>query len=362
MKSGTKTTGNHQSEIFSRHLLDWYQRHKRDLPWRKTHDPYRIWISEIMLQQTTVNAVIPYYERWLEIFPDVKALARARLQTVLKMWQGLGYYERARNLHTAAKIFVNKYEGKIPAEYEKLDKIPGFGPYTTAAVLSLAFHKPHPVLDANVRRVMMRILGIHGEANGHHDQSILAELQTIISIKSAGSFNQALMELGALICKARNPLCLLCPVQPLCRAFKRGEQEIIPKPKKRTYRRVEAVVGIIEKDGRFLIQKRPATGLLAGLWEFPGGKVKRGETREKAVAREIREELGAEVAQATFLVKVNHSYTQFQVDLYAYACRLRMDPAPNSGRQKWVRIKDLRKYPFPSGSAKIIQFLENMRE
>lgn len=179
--------------MFSRHLLGWYQRHKRDLPWRKTRDPYRIWISEIMLQQTTVNAVIPYYKRWLEIFPDVKALARARLQTVLKMWQGLGYYERARNLHTAAKIFVNKYEGKIPEEYEKLEKIPGFGPYTTAAVLSLAFHKPHPVLDANVRRVMM-------------------------------------------------------------------------------------------------------------------------------------------------------------------------DPALNSGRQKWVRIKDLHKYPFPSGSAKIIQFLENMRE
>jgi len=315
-----------------------------------------------MLQQTTVKAVIPYYKRWLEVFPDVEALARARLQTVLMMWQGLGYYERARNLHAAAKIFVNKYGGKIPAEYDKLEKIPGFGPSTTAAVLSLAHDQLHPVLEANVRRVMMRILGIHGEANGRHDPSILAELRSIIPIKSSGLFNQALMELGALICRARNPLCLSCPVSSFCRAFTRGEQEVIPKPRKRTYRRIEAVVGIIEKDGRFLIQKRPATGLLAGLWEFPGGRVKRGETREKAIGREIKEELGAEVAQAAFLVKVHHSYTQFQVDLYAYACRLRTDPVPNSGQQKWVRIGDLHKYPFPSGNAKIIQFLENRRE
>jgi len=312
-----------------------------------------------MLQQTTVQAVIPYYERWLKDFPDVESLAKARLQKVLRTWQGLGYYQRARNLHTAAKILVKKYEGKLPADYETLKTLPGFGPYTTAAVLSLAFKKTYPVLDANVRRVMMRILGIEGQADGRPDLSILTELQIIIPRRCPDLFNQALMELGALICKPRNPFCLSCSAQPLCLAFERGEQEVIPKPKKRNYRRLQAVIGIIHKEGRYLIQKRPSAGLFAGLWEFPGGKIKRGETRQKAIAREIEEELDAKVEKAKFLVKVDHSYTQFRVDLYAYACRLENDPKLKPGRQKWVKLSDLHKHPFPSGSAKVVQFLEN---
>lgn len=312
-----------------------------------------------MLQQTTVGAVIPYYAEWLKLFPDLEALARAPLQKVLRAWQGLGYYQRARNLHAAAKIFVREHGGEVPSDQPTLLGVPGFGPYTTAAVLSLAFNQPYPVLDANVRRVMMRIIGIHGEADGRPDKNILERLYDEIPRGSPGDFNQALMELGALICRSRNPLCLLCPVQHACRAYDDGEQEIIPKPKKRSYRHITAVVGIIERDGRIFIQKRPPAGLLAGLWEFPGGKVKRGENREKALAREIKEELGAEVARAKFLIKVDHSYTQFRVDLHAFACRIKGHIEGKAGRQKWVALKDLRKYPFPSGSVKIIQFLEN---
>ena len=346
-------------KAFTDRLESWYGTHKRDLPWRRTSDPYRIWISEVMLQQTTVNAVIPYYKAWMAKFPNVRALAGAPLQSVLKAWQGLGYYQRARNLHAAAREIVERSPRKAPRGYETLLRLPGFGPYTAAAVASLAFDKPHPVLDANVRRVMMRILHLPGEADGRHDKTIEASLGKLMNRKAPGTFNQAMMELGALVCRPRTPLCAACPLPDLCAAYARGEQEIIPKPKERSYKKGKAVVGVIRKGNRVLIQQRPAAGLFGGLWEFPGGKVERGETLEQALARELREELDAGMKDARFLLEVKHTYTQFQVALYAYAVRLKEEPALEAGRRKWVTIKSLRDYPFPSGSAKIVRFLEN---
>jgi A/G-specific adenine glycosylase len=344
---------------FRRRLLAWYRRQMRDLPWRRTSDPYAIWISEIMLQQTTVGAVIPYYERWLKVFPDIRSLAAAPLRRVLKAWQGLGYYARARNLHAAAKAFAKHHGGRIPDDYDTLRSIPGFGPYTAAAVLSLAYRKPFPVLEANVRRVVMRLLGLHGQADGRHDRVISGRLRELIARKSPGDFNQAMMELGAIVCRPRSPLCPGCPVQAFCVAFAAGEQEVIPRPKKVSYHKIEAVIGIIEDDGRVLIQQRPETGLLAGLWEFPGGKMLRGEGRIRALAREIREETGAEISGPRYFMTVNHSYTQYQVTLHAFRCALKTVPLPEAGaRLRWVRLRDLRKYPFPSGSAKIIRRLE----
>jgi A/G-specific adenine glycosylase len=349
---------NAPDKVLVKPLLGWYAAEKRDLPWRKTKDPYAIWISEVMLQQTTVPAVVPYFERWLKRFPAIRDVAAAPLQSILKSWQGLGYYQRARNIHDAARTIVENYGGKIPRDAETLSSLPGFGPYTTAAVLSLGFGKPCPVLDANVRRVMMRMMGLHGEADGRHDKAILAALHRIIDRAAPGDFNQAMMELGALVCRQRNPLCAACPAPDSCRAFDRGEQEIIPKPKHRTSKKIKAVVGIIRKGGRILIQQRPKTGLLAGLWEFPGGKVRRGETLVQALRRELKEELDADLKDAEFLVKVDHSYTQYQVALHAYAARLANQPALKPRRQKWVGLKDLRRYPVPSGSARIIRFLE----
>jgi A/G-specific adenine glycosylase len=344
---------------FRRRILGWYRRRKRDLPWRRTSDPYAIWISEIMLQQTTVGAVIPYYGLWLKSFPDIRSLAAAPLRKVLKAWQGLGYYARARNLHAAAKAFVKHHGGQIPEEYDALRSAPGFGPYTTAAILSLAYRQPYPVLEANVRRVMMRLLGLHGLADGRHDRIISARLEELIARKSPGDFNQAMMELGALVCRSRSPLCPGCPVQAFCVAFAKGEQELIPRPTKISYRKIEAVVGIIEDGGRVLIQQRPDTGLLAGLWEFPGGKMRRGEGRIRALAREIQEETGAEIAAPRFFMTVDHSYTQYQVKLHAFRCTLKTGTRPSDGaRLRWVRLRDLRKFPFPSGSAKIIRGLE----
>ena len=310
-----------------------------------------------MLQQTTVQAVIPYYEDWLKQFPDLQALARARLQKVLRTWQSLGYYERARNLHKAAKIIIKDYGGEIPQDYGDLASLPGFGPYTTAAVLSLAFGKPYPVLDANVRRVLMRLTRTKGEARAGHDKALLRYVSPFLPPKEPGLFNQALMELGALVCRPSIPLCLVCPWQGICLACQAGEQEVIPTPRKRSYKTSEAVVGIIREGGKYLIQKRPSRGLFADLWEFPGGKVEKGETPEEALRREFKEELGAKVKDQEFLLKVKHAYTQFQVTLHAYECSLQNRPRLKKDTHRWVTLRGMQKYPFPSGSVKIILFL-----
>ena len=310
-----------------------------------------------MLQQTTVQAVIPHYERWLKVFPDMRSLARAPLRKVLREWQGLGYYQRARNLHEAAKTIVREYGGRIPDDERVLRNLPGFGPYTTAAVLSLVYDKPQPVIDANVRRVLMRILGLRGTAEARIDKTLRAFLETVFSKDSPGDFNQAMMELGALVCRSRNPQCLACPVRQFCRAAREGTQEIIPRPRKLRLKKIEAVVAVMENDGRILIQKRPSRGLLADLWEFPGGKVKPGESLTAALRREVREELGAGIEDIRRLTTVRHAYTRFQVTLHAYACRIR-DPHFKTGpRRRWVTLSSIRKYPMPSGSVKIVDFL-----
>lgn len=343
---------------FSTRLLDWYRKHRRDLPWRKTRDPYRIWVSEVMLQQTTVPAVIPYYRKWMKLFPDVQSLSRAPLQSVLKAWEGLGYYQRAKNLHRAVKIILKDHRGTIPGDYESLRKLPGFGPYTAAAVASLAFDSPIPVIDANVRRVLMRLKGLRRNADPKHDKSLLGFLAPLLPENRMGTFNQAMMELGALVCRPKYPLCLICPVIDFCKASQQGTQEIIPLPTKRVTKKVEAVIAVIEKDGKYLIQKRPSEGLLADLWEFPGGKKQPGESFAEALRREVREELGVELSEAELLTTVRHAYTMFQVTLYVYTCRLKQEPRFKKNSQRWISLKGLHRYPVPSGTAKVVKFLE----
>ncbi|HOU48668.1 MAG TPA: A/G-specific adenine glycosylase, partial [Candidatus Aminicenantes bacterium] len=284
--------------LFPGRLLRWYAARKRDLPWRRTRDPYRVWVSEIMLQQTTVGAVIPYYNAWLRAFPDLQTLARAPLQKVLKAWEGLGYYQRARNMRRTARIIRDRCGGRFPEDPADLAALPGFGPYTAAAVASLAFHRPVPVVEANVRRVMTRMLGLAGPPGAGRDAAIARFLEKRISRRSPGNFNQAMMEWGALVCRPKNPLCLKCPGQNFCRAFARGEQDVLPAPKTLRPKDITAVVAVIRRNGRVLLQKRPETGLLAGLWEFPGGKVESGETLRAALRRELREERGFAVESA----------------------------------------------------------------
>jgi len=342
-------------------LVAWYRRHHRRLPWRETSDPYAIWVSEVMLQQTTVAAVVPYYERWMRLFPDLRSLARAPLRRVLRAWQGLGYYARARNLHRAARLVVRDHGGRVPGDRAALGRLPGFGPYTTAAVLSLAYGRPLPVVDANVRRVLMRLMGLAGEASMRHDARILARLGALIPARAPGLFNQALMELGAVVCRSRNPQCLLCPARERCRAARAGLQEVIPRPRRRPATKVEAVVAVIEARGRFLIQRRPPGGLFGGLWEFPGGKVERGERPLAALRREVREEVGAELADARHLTTVAHAYTRFRVTLRVYRCRPAGRLPAERPDRKWVTLDGLRRYPLPSGSVKIVSILRGGR-
>ena len=344
-------------QSFSNELTRWYHQHKRDLPWRHTKDPYKIWISEMMLQQTTVSTVIAFYERWVKKYPTVGDLAQAPLQEVLKQWQGLGYYNRARNLHKSASIIMQEYQGKLPKDPVAIRALPGFGPYSTGSVLSIAYDLPLTIIDANVRRVVMRLLALPGVADTKQDLIINEFLLKVFPKNGAGDFNQALMELGALTCRAKEPVCHTCPLIKHCKAYQEGKQEIIPQTKKKVINSIHAVIAIIEKDGKYFIQKRPSTGLLADMWEFPGGKIEKGESKLDALAREIEEELGVALKSSRHLFDVKHFYTQFKVNLSVFRCVLNAYPKTDQ-KHRWVSFEEFSEYPMPSGSAKIIEKLK----
>jgi A/G-specific adenine glycosylase len=272
-------------------ILDWYEQQARRLPWRGSKNPYVVWISEIMLQQTRVEAVIPYFERWMERFPHMAILAEASEQEVLAVWEGLGYYGRARNLHKAANIVMKEYGGILPRETKELCRLPGIGKYTAGAIASMAFGQDVPSLDGNVRRVLARVFDVAEVADAPAGEKILWGLaEQHLPKGRAGDYNQALMDLGAMICLPRNPHCLLCPLKKICRAFLLGIQAQRPvlKPKaKLPHYTVTAAV--IRRKGKVLLAKRPSKGLLGGMWEFPGGKIEKDETLQACLMREIQE-------------------------------------------------------------------------
>lgn len=257
---------------FNENLLQWYKENKRDLPWRKTKDPYKIWVSEIMLQQTKVDTVIPYFKNFMTNFPTIYDLAAANEQEVLKMWEGLGYYSRARNLYTAAQEVVTKYNGNIPEDRDLIGNLKGIGPYTRGAILSIAFNQPEPAVDGNVMRVLSRVLLIEDNIN---EQKVRKKFESIvkeiISTEDPSSFNQGLMEIGALICTPKKPACLLCPIQQHCRAFQNGMAETLPvKLKKKRQKEMDYYVLILrDQSGNVAIHQRPSEGLLANMWQFP---------------------------------------------------------------------------------------------
>ncbi len=347
------------NKIIAANLLRWYCRNARNLPWRKTKDPYKIWISEVMLQQTTVKTVIPYYEGWIKTFPAVQEVARASLQKVLRIWQGLGYYSRAKNIHKCAKIFAKKYNARIPKNPEILNSLPGFGPYTTGAVLSIAYDYPIPIIDANVRRVMMRLMKINGYSLATQDKKIWPVLMEILPQKYSGDFNQALMEVGALICKSNEPLCEKCPLKNQCEARKDGIQDSIPRVKASKIQRIKAVVGVIEHQGKILIQKRTSGNLFAGLWEFPGGKIEEREQPHQALKRELMEELGCQLQSFHRLTSLKHYYTKFCAHLDVFQCTLKGQPVLSKNR-RYVSLKNMGHYPMPSASVRIIKKLKSI--
>ena len=344
-------------------LLKWFDAEQRDMPWRRTGNPYPIWISEIMLQQTQVKTVIPYFKRWMKSFPTLQKLARAREETVLKHWEGLGYYSRARNLHRAAKIVVKEYKGKVPNTYDLLIQLPGIGRYTAGAILSIAFDQPIPVLDGNVKRVLSRLFVM--KSNGvpaAHENRLWETSAGLVPDKRPGDFNQAMMELGATVCLPRKPLCLICPLLKPCEAQQRGEVDQFPAPKARARtQKIEVSAAVITRGGKVFIQQRLHGGLMGGLWEFPGGKRKPDETEEACLKREIKEELGVPVTIAKKLMTIKHSYTQFRVTLNVFWCpwksgRIR---ATQCEQWKWVKYEDLNQYTFPAANVKIVKSLLN---
>ena len=347
---------------FTADLLRWFRRHRADLPWRRDSDPYRVWLSEIMLQQTQVAAVIPYYERFLRHFPNVQALAAAPLDEVLKLWEGLGYYSRARNLHRAAQAIVQEHGGRFPQAAAALEKLPGIGRYTAGAVASIAFGQPAPVVDGNVVRVLARLLDLPEDVT---QAAVKAQLWQTASAwlprERPGDYNQALMELGRVICKPRRPRCAACPVRRHCLAAAHGTQAQRPvKTPRAPVPHYDVTAGLIwDGAGRLLIAQRPPEGLLGGLWEFPGGKQEPGETLPQTLARELREELAIEVEVGDFLVRVKHAFTHFRITLHAYECRhVAGEPqALGVASFAWVTPDELDRYAFGKADQGVIAAL-----
>jgi A/G-specific adenine glycosylase len=344
-----------------RKLIDWWHAHRRDLPWRRTSDPFAVWVSEIMLQQTRVATAGPYFQRFLRRFPSVQALAEAPLDDVLKAWEGLGYYSRARNLHQAARRVVDDFHGQLPADVDALRSLPGIGPYTAGAIASIAFGLDEPVLDGNVIRVLARLWRIDDDPRRAETRQRLWRLaRELIPTGQAGVFNQAMMDLGATVCTPRAPACLACPVSEHCLALQAGQPQRLPvKPPKARLPHHDIAAGVIWKSGRVLIDRRPAEGLLGGLWEFPGGKREPGESLDGALAREVREEVGIEIDVARPMATVRHVYSHFRITLHAFHARHRAGKARPIACDavKWVWPGSLGRYAFPKANHKLLALL-----
>lgn len=284
-------------QLFQQDLINWFEKEMRDLPWRLNKDPYRVWVSEIMLQQTRVDTVIPYYQRFMEQFPTVEALAYAPEEKVLKAWEGLGYYSRARNLQSAVREVHEQYGGIVPDDPKKIAALKGVGPYTAGAILSIAYGIPQPAVDGNVMRVLSRVLSIWDDIAKPSSRKIFEEaVLHLISKENPSYFNQALMELGALVCTPTSPSCLLCPVQGHCLAFSEGVQRDLPvKTKKKSSRNIDLLTVIVQnQEGDWLVNQRPSQGLLAYLWEFPSLEQQEGSPQAKQIEEFLRTDFGIE--------------------------------------------------------------------
>jgi A/G-specific adenine glycosylase len=342
-------------------LLAWYSPAARDLPWRGSRDPYAIWVSEVMLQQTRVETVRERWRRFLARFPTLARLAKADEQSVLKEWEGLGYYRRARFLHRAARTLAEQGYATLPDDPDVLAALPGFGPYTAAAVASIAFGRPLAVVDGNVARVLARLTNLRTPLEGASAKRSLADTAAaLLDRRRPGDFNQALMDLGATVCTPRAPLCLLCPWSSACHARVAGDPEALPvKRPKKPLPHHDIAAGIVRRGSKVLIARRKAEGLLGGLWEFPGGKRRDGETLEEACVREVREETGLAVTCERPFLAIDHAYSHFSITLHLFHCTSpRGTPEPLGCEEpRFVALEDLASYPFPRANQRALEQL-----
>lgn len=382
---------------FRRALRRWYRRNARNLPWRQTTDPYRIWISEIMLQQTTVAAVVPYYERFLNRFPTVRKLAAADEQDVLRLWEGLGYYSRARNIHRAAQVIVSERAGRFPDDVDELQTLPGIGRYTAGAIASFAFDRAAPIVEANTLRLYCRLLGFSDDPRTGAGQRRLWEFASrIVPRTLPGRFNQALMELGATICTPENPHCDRCPVRPWCGAFRDGRQAEIPHAaKRRVFTDIVEAAVAVERDGQYLLLKRPPGSRWAGLWDFVRFELPRphdipsikrrkinrqsqvnGASPRKVphsfanaappsneTARELTHlvsvETGVVVDIRQLLTELRHGVTRFRITLQCYFAEWRSgEPDPAQREFDWVAPNRFEAYPLSTTGRKLARIIQ----
>jgi A/G-specific adenine glycosylase len=342
----------------SEKLIVWSRRQRRALPWRGARDPYRIWISEIMLQQTRVSTVVQFYRRFLKKFPTVAALARADINHIRKIWEGLGYYSRAGNLRQAAVKIQNAYGGRFPPTAEEWEDLPGIGRYTAAAIAALAFDEPAPALDANARRILARLYAYPRPIGDARSQSALAAFYQKARGRAAPrAFFQSLMDLGQLLCLPRSPLCGRCPLSRQCMAYRRGIQNRLPvRSAPKLIPHYDVTAAVIRRGGRVLLARRPEGKLLGGMWEFPGGKVEGGESLMRCLKRELKEELGVstQVGEKMFILK--HSFSHFRISLHVFPCRLLSgSPRPiGVAEVRWVRIAELGDFPMGRADRKVV--------
>lgn len=344
-------------EDFRKDLISWYLLEKRDLPWRLNQDPYKIWVSEIMLQQTRVDTVIPYFLAFTEKFPTLEALAEADEEDVLKAWEGLGYYSRVRNLHSAVKEVVSSYGGIVPDTPEEISKLKGVGPYTKGAILSIAYNVPEPAVDGNVMRVMSRILSIWEDIAKPKTRKIFENiLYEVISKEQPSEFNQALMELGAIICTPTSPSCLMCPVREHCHAFHEGVQRELPvKSKKKKPKQITMAAAVLkDEEGHYYIHKRNSSGLLANLWEFPNCETNIDIVSQKEqLVSFLREEYETEVELEPLTGTIQHVFSHLVWNISVYAGQLK----PGSSYKHLVKVTEteMQRYAFPVSHQKIYQ-------
>lgn len=351
-----------EKELFQQDLISWFETEQRQLPWRENKDPYRVWVSEIMLQQTRVDTVIPYFNRFISWFPTLDDFAEADEEKVLKAWEGLGYYSRVRNLHSAVKEVKESYNSIVPDQPEEIAKLKGVGPYTAGAILSIAYGKPEPAVDGNVMRVLSRILMLYDDiAKPKTRKTFEAAVRELINHDHPSAFNQALMELGALICTPGNPACLLCPVQQHCQAFSAGVQAELPiKTQKKNTRDIPIVASVVmNEEGKFLIHKRPSTGLLANLWEFPNFEMHTSlQSKRDFFEENFFEEYGVKPQLSDLILTIDHVFSHLVWKLDAYKGMLSLeidDRVLQKHNLKWVNEQELEQYAFPVPHQKIFK-------
>lgn len=344
-------------------LLAWHRVHGRTPPWEHP-TPYQVWVAVVMFHQTRFAVVEPYFRRFIARFPDPAALAAADLQEVLRVWEGLGYYRRARHLHQAARRMAEEFGGQVPGEWEALRSLPGIGAYTAGAILSIAFGKDYPAVDGNVVRVFARWYGVEVPAYTSRGREMIVRLvwESLPSGRT-GTFNQALMDLGALVCLPRNPRCGECPVSEGCVAHSKGCQEAIPVlAPRRSVPHYEVAAAVLVRDGRVLLAQRRPDDMLGGLWEFPGGKREAGETLQECLRRELQEELGLHACVGEELVAFSHAYTHFQITLHAFWCTLEEEEAVpqclGCAAWAWVQPESLDAYPLSAADRRVAAALK----